>query len=168
MKNDSFSIKYVLPTIATLLTLVVMSQFYMTTLKENDLQTITGKITSIVQDKYRHYKNTDDRITIRLANSSRAFYFFDNREKFFPTIMSALKVGDTVTLMHRTKLQSLIGSGSQFNLMGIQKGQDILYPVDKALETFNNVGWFGLYTTPLLWVFYFFMRRKLKKQEGSK
>jgi hypothetical protein len=166
-QDQKFSIKYILPAVALILTLVVLSQYYMTTLNESNLVSATGKITSIIQDRYRHYKYTDDRITIYLDNSFEPFYFFDNRSNYFPTIMNNVQVGDTVTLLHRTKLQSRLGTGSEFKIMKIQKGSKVLYGFDKAKETFSNVGGFTTYVAIGLWLLYFFLRRQLKLQEGS-
>jgi hypothetical protein len=166
-KDQKFSIKYILPSVAFVLTLVVISQSYMATLKESSLVSITGKVKSIIQDKYRHYKYTDDRITINLDNSIESLYFFDNRSNYFPTIMGNLDVGDTVTLLHRTKLQSRLGTGSEFKIMKIQKSHIVLYGFDKAKETFSSVGGFTTYIAIGLWLLYFFLRRPLKRQEGS-
>jgi hypothetical protein len=165
--NQKFNIKYVLPGLAFVLTLVVISQTYMATLTENNLVSVSGKITSIIQDKYKHYKYTDDRITIKLDNVFDPLYFFDNRSDFFPTVMDNLHIGDTVTLLHRTKLQSRLGTGSEFKIMKIQKGSTVLYGFDKAKETFSNVGGFTTYAAIGLWLLYFFLRRQLKRQEGS-
>ncbi len=168
IKDDQkFSIKYILPGVALILTLVVISQMYMTTLTEKDLVAVKGTITSIVQDKYRHYKYTDNRITIYLDNTYEPFYFFDDRAEYFPTMMNNLKAGDTVTLLHRTNLQARLGTGNEFKIMKIQKGSNVLYGFDKAKETFSNVGGFGTYAAIGLWFLYFYLRRQLKRQEGS-
>jgi hypothetical protein len=51
--------------------------------------------------------------------------------------------------------------------MKIQKGSNVLYGFDKAKETFSNVGGFGTYAAIGLWFLYFYLRRQLKRQEGS-
>ncbi|TCZ67732.1 hypothetical protein [Flaviaesturariibacter aridisoli] len=164
--NQKFNIKYVLPGLAFVLTLVVISQTYMTTLTESNLVPVSGKITSIYQDRYRHYKYTDDRITIKLDNFVEPLFFFDNRSDFFPTVIGNLHIGDTVTLLHRTKIQARLGGGSEFKIMKIQKGSNVLYGFDKAKETFSNVAGFTTYAAIVIWLLYFFLRRKLKRQEG--
>jgi hypothetical protein len=138
--KQKLNIKYILPGLAFVLSRVVISQTYMTTLTESSLVSVPGKITSIIQDRYRHIKYTDHRITIKLDNVVEPLYFFDNRSQFFHTVMDNMHIGDSVTLLHRTKLEARIGTGSKFKIMKIQKGSNTLYGFDKAKETFLT-GW---------------------------
>ena len=167
MYDSKFFIRYYLPGIAIILTLVVVSQTYMTMLTEKDLLTVTGNVTSIIQDKYKHYKYTDDRITINLDNSADSFYFFDNQLNYFADIIENVHIGDRITISHRTKLQAKLGTGSEFKIMKIQKGSMVLYGFDKAKESFRGVGKFGAFVVVGLWFGYFLLRRQLKRQKGS-
>jgi len=165
-KDQIFFIKYLLPIVATILTLVVISQFYMTTLKQSDLVTIKGTVLSIKQDRYKHYKYTDDRITIILSESVKPFYFFETNYSYFPTIMTNVRIGDTITLSHRTRLQSMLGAGSEYKIVQIKKAAKIIYSFEDAKKSFNNVGSFTTYVAIGMWTLFLFLITKLKKQKG--
>lgn len=166
-KDQEFSVKYILPAVASILTLVTVGQFYTTTITENDLRNTSGKVINIIQDKYKHHKYTDDRIRIWLDNSNNVFYFFDNRGSLFQNIKDNILVGDTVTISHRTYFQSLVGTGDEHKIMKIQKGQIILYSFAQAKETFSSVGNFSIYVALGMWIFYFFLIRNLKRQKEA-
>lgn len=166
-KDQEFFVKFILPVVAFILTLITVGQFYMTTITENDLKKASGKVIDIIQDKYKHHKYTDDRIRILLDNSHNVFYFFDNRGSFFEVIKNKVSIGDTLTISHRTYFQSLVGTGDEHKIMKIQKGDTILYSFTQAKETFSSVGGFGTYVTIGMWIFYFFLIRKLKRQKEA-
>jgi hypothetical protein len=165
-KDQIFFIRYLLPIVTSILTLVVISQFYMTTLKQSDLLTITGKVQSIKQDRYKHYKYTDDRITIILSESVEPFYFFETNFSYFPTIMTNINIGDTITLSHRTKIQSRLGTGSEYKIMQIKKAEKLIYSFEDAKKSFKNVGSFTTYVAFGMWTLYLFLIIKLRKQKG--
>ncbi len=166
-KDQIFYLKYFLPCIALVLTYVVVGQYYMTTLTEKDLITESGKVVSIKQDKYKHGKYTDDRITIILDNQNEPYYFFDHRADLFPIVMTNIQIGDLVTLSHRTKMQARIGTGSEFKIMKIQKGAENIYSFDRAKQTFSSVGNFTIFAAIGLWGVYFYFRNRINREKGS-
>jgi hypothetical protein len=166
-KDQEFFVKYILPVVSSILTLVTVGQFYTTTITENELRKTSGKVITIIQDKYEHHKYTDDRIRIWLENSNNVFYFFDNRGSLFQNIKSNILVGDTLTISHRTYFQSLVGTGDEHKIMKIQRGDTVLYSFAQAKETFSSVGNFGTYVTIGIWIFYFLLIRKLKRQKEA-
>lgn len=166
-KDQELFVKYILPIVASILTLVTVGQFYTTAIAEKDLKKTSGRVSSIVQDKYKHHKYTDDRIRIWLYNSSKVFYFFDNRGSLFEDIKSNVSVGDTLTLSHRTYFQSLVGTGDEHKIMKIQKGDTVLYSFEQAKETFSSVGNFNTYVTIGMWLLYFILIRKLRRQKEA-
>lgn len=142
--------KFFLLTIVVILTFVVVGQYFMTTLVTDDLVKVSGQVTYLKQDRYKHYKYTDDRITILLKGHEEPFYTFDNHKDFFKKI-NEIQIGDNITLQHRTKFQSLIGTGDEFKIMQIEKNGEMVYPFDRAREQFGSVGKFTTYTTIILW-----------------
>jgi hypothetical protein len=64
-------------------------------------------------------------------------------------------------------MQARIGTGSEFKIMKIQKGVDIIYSFDKAKQTFSRVGNFTLFVVVGLWWGYFYFRNRIKKEKGS-
>lgn len=160
-KNQEFTIKYILPAVALILTIITIGQLYTTSITENDLKETSGTVSRIMQDKYKHYKYTDDRIRIWSDNGD-IFYFFDNRDDFFKKLRDSISIGDYLTISHRTYLQSWIGTGDEHKIMKIKKGNTTLYSFDQAKETFRNTGSFGSYVTIVMWIAYVFLIRKLK------
>ena len=161
-KDKKFYIKYIFPLFPAVLSLVVISQTYMTTLKDTDLVANTGKVISIIKDKYHHSKYTDDRITIKLDNFSESFYFFNNHGDNFAVIMSSVNVGDSLTLFHRTKLQARFGSGSEFIIEEIKKGENYIYKLNNSTERYKNTAIFAFVGAVILWFLYFILRQKIK------
>ena len=164
-KDQIFYLKYFLPCIALVLTYVVIGQYYMTTLTENDLINVSAKVVSIEQDRYKHGKYTDDRITIILDNKNDPYYFFDHRADFFPTVMAKIQIGDLITLSHRTKMQATIGTGSEFKIMKIQKGAENIYSFERAKQTFSSVGIFTIFAAIGLWGVFFYFRNRIKLEK---
>lgn len=163
-KYLEFRIKYILPFIASILTYVVIGLLYSRSLKETDLISINGKVSAIRQDT-TYSNNTENlRITIKLVSNNNDFFLFDNTEDTDNPILKNVDVGDTVSILHRSKLQSIIGIGSEFQIMKIEKGKDILYSFDDAKQTFS-FGIFGILVMIGLWLLYFFLRYKLKLEK---
>lgn len=161
-KNLKFYIKYYHPGLALLLTLITAGQFYSTKLNENDLKEVVGKVASIKKDKYRHHKYTDDRITIYIEGYSNPFYFFENNTNYFNTIMENVTVGEIISIKHRTKLQSIIGTGSEFKIFKLSKKSIVLYSFESMKKHFRDVGKFGFWVALGLWILYIWMKIKYK------
>ena len=119
----------------------------------------------IKQDRYEHWKYTDDKITIILDNPNEPFYFFENRRETFPMLMWEIKQGDELTLSHRTLIQALIGTGKKSKIMKIQNGDRILYSFEESKQTFKKVGNFTIYFALGTWIIYLLLRKKLLKNE---
>lgn len=165
-KQKNF-IKYFLPILASILTFVTIGQFYSSKLNESDLKEVIGKVTSIKKDRYRHHKYTDDRITIFIEGHSEPFYFFENNIKYFYTIMENITEGELISIKHRTKFQSIIGTGSEFKILKLTKNKTVLYSFENTKENFWNVGKFGFWTSLAMWLLYAFLRIKYKFEKGS-
>ncbi len=170
MKFDTcqkFTVKWVLPAGAGLFSFFVIGKFYTTSLKENELVRVSGRVTNIIQDEYKHYKYTDDRIRIWLNNQPHTFYFWDKHGDNFRQLMTEIKPLDTVTLYHRTSFQTLIGRGSEYNIMKIEKNNTVLYSLDQAVEDYRRTGKGLMWITLLMWALNLFLIKKLQQSRRS-
>jgi hypothetical protein len=80
--------------------------------------------------------------------------------------MTNVRIGDTITLSHRTRLQSMLGTGSEYKIVQIKKAAKIIYSFEDAKKSFNNVGSFATYVAIGMWTLFLFLITKLKKQKG--
>jgi len=160
-------IKYFLPILASILTFVTIGQFYSSKLNESDLKEVVGKVKSIEKDIYRHHKYTDDRITIFIDGHSEPFYFFENNIKYFYNIMENITEGEIISIKHRTKFQSIIGTGSEFKILKLTKNKKVLYSFENTKENFWNVGKFTFWSSLAMWLLYAFLRIKYRFQKDN-
>ena len=162
-----FKTKYILPIIASLLTYVVFGQLYTISLSENDLVSSSGQVSVIKHDIFLHNnsRDTTKRVSIKLFNSSNNFFLFDNNGDIYELIKQNVHVGDKVSLLHRTQLQSIIGLGNEFQIFKFEKNGEVLYNFDEAEQTFGAVNVFEILVMIGLWFLYFYFRYKLKLQE---
>jgi hypothetical protein len=170
-----FKTKYVLPIIASLLTYVVFGQLYTSSLSENDLVSSSGHVSVIKQDIFLHdngiyihnnnSRDTTKRVSIKLFNSNNNFFLFDNNGDIYELIKQNVNVGDKVSLLHRTQLQSIIGFGNEFQIFKFEMNGEVLYKFDEAEQTFGAVNVFEILVVIGLWFLYFYFRHKLKLQE---
>ena len=166
-KDLKFYIKYFLPGLALILTLITAGQFYSSKLTENDLKEVVGKLTLIKKDRYKHHKYTDDRITIHIEGHSEPFYFFENNINYFNTIMENVIEGEIISIKHRTKLQSIIGTGSEFKIFKLSKNSIVLYNFENTKQHFWNVGKFSFWVSLGLWIFYIWLKIKFKTKKAA-
>lgn len=155
--HQRWKAKWILPAIASVLTLVTASQFYMSALSETDLLTSSGKVRQLYQDQYRHYKSTDNRIVIRLETARQHFFFMDERPGYFAGIKENIHKGDSITIGYLTARQALLGTGSQFKIMSIKKSGRTLYSLTEAQQVYQKVAVFTLWMSIGIWLLYFFL-----------
>jgi hypothetical protein len=162
-----FKVKYGLPIIACLATYVVIGQLYTSSLSENDLVSSIGQVSIIKQDIFLHDKNEDTtkRVTIELANVKDNFFLFDNTGDIYELVKQNVNKGDTVSILHRTQLQSIIGFGSEYQVMKLTKDENVLYSFDDAKQTFGTLSIFGIFVMTGLWILYFYFKHILKQQK---
>ena len=159
-----FKIKFTLPIIVSLLTYVVIAQLYTSSLSENDLVSSSGQVSTIKQDISLHNnrRDTTRRVSIKLFNSINDFFLFDNDGEIYELIQRIVNTGDTVLIFHRTQLQAILGFGNEFQIFKLEKSGVVLYPFDKAKQTFGAMSIFGILVMIGLWFLYFYFRHKLK------
>jgi len=80
-------------------------------------------------------------------------------------MLQNVKVGDAVSILHRTKLQSIIGIGSECQIMKLVKDKDVLYSLDDAKQTSGMIGILGILVAIGLWLLYFYFKYRLKLQK---
>jgi len=171
-----FKVKYALPIIASSLTYVVIGQLYTSSLSENDLVSSSGQVSVIKQDTflhdngiYIHDKNSRDttkRVSIKLLNSNDDYFLFDNtKDDVYELIKQNVSIGDKVSILHRTLLQSIIGFGNEFQIFKFEKDGNVLYTFDEAKQTFGALNVFAIAIMLGLWFLYFYFRRVLKMRK---
>jgi hypothetical protein len=162
-----FKIKYALPVIASLLSYVVIGQLYTSSLSENDLVSSNGQMSAIKQDIFLHNsgKDTTKRVSIKLFNYNNDFFLFDNDGESYQLIKRSVNTGDTVSILHRTLFQSIIGFENESQIFKFQKSGDVLYNLDEAKQTFGAVNILETLVMVGLWILYFYFRYKLKLQK---
>jgi hypothetical protein len=166
-KSLEFRVKYILPLMAFLVTYAVIGQQYTHSLSENDLISINGQVLAIRQDTLHNNKSEDLRITFRLLTNDNNLFLFANNGESYELILQKVKIGDTISILHRTKLQSIFGIGSEFQIMKLEKDKDVLYSFDESKQTFGVINIFGIFVMVGLWILYFYFkyRLKLKKKQ---
>lgn len=101
-------------------------------------------------------------ININLDNSNNSYLIFNNTDAFFEQIKQKIKPGDAINIAYRTYIQSIIGTGSEYKIMQISRGNEIIFSMDQIKENFRKNGISILLTSIGLFVLYFFARRKLR------
>ena len=171
----SFKVKYALPIIASSLTYVVIGQLYTSSLSENDLVSSRGRVSVIKQETflqdngiYIHSnasRDTTKRVNIKLFNCRNVLFLFDKNGKSYELIKRSVNIGDTVSILHRTQLQSIIGFGNEFQIFKFEKNGDVLYTFDEAKQTFGIINVFEITIILGLWFLYFYFRYILKMRK---
>ena len=171
-----FKVKYALPIISSLLTYVFIGQLYTSSLSENDLVSSSGQVSVIKQDTFLHdngiyihdnnSRDTTKRVSIKLLNSNDDYFLFDNTNgDMYELIKQNVSIGDRVSILHRTQLQSIIGFGNEFQIFKFGKGKNVLYTFDEAKQTFGALSVIEILVMVGLWFLYFYFKHKLKLQE---
>lgn len=167
IRNDpTFYLKYLLPFLALVMTYVVADQSYMGMLNESDLSSISAKVISISQSKFKKGRSTIDRISITLDKTNQQPYFLDNNPELFPTIINNIQSGDFITLYHRTKMQAKIGLGNEIEILKIRKGAQDIYSLEKAKQPFISLRNYLILPAIILWILYFYFRKKRRQEKG--
>jgi hypothetical protein len=162
-----FKTKYALPIIASLLTYVVIGQIYSNSLTESDLTSSNGQVSIIKQEILLHNKSGDTtkKVSIKLSNGTENFFLFDNTGDAYELLKQNVNIGDTISILHKTKFQSIIGVGGEYQVLKLAKDNDVLYSFDKAKQTFGEISIWGIIVVIGLWTLYFYFRHILKLQE---
>ena len=175
-KRFKFQTKYVLPVIAPLLTYVVIGQLYTSSLSENDFISSSGQVSLIKQDIFLNdngiyihnssSRDTTKRVSIKLLNSDNDYFLFDNANgDMYELIKQNVSIGDKVSILHRSQLQSLIGFGNEYQVMKLTKDKNVLYSFDDAKQTFGTLSIFGIFVMTGLWILYFYFKHILMQQK---
>jgi hypothetical protein len=175
-----FKVKYALPIIASSLTYVVIGQLYTSSLSDKDLVSSSGQVSVIKQDTFLHdngiyihdnnSRDTTRRVSIKLLNNNGDYFLFDNiNGDVYELIKQNVSIGDKVSILHRTQLQSIIGFGNEFQIFKFEKGKNVLYTFDEAKKTFGALNVFEILVMVGLWFLYFYFRHilKWKKQQPT-
>ena len=165
-----FNVKYVLPLLAFLLSYVVIAQLCTSSLSEKDLVSSWGQVSAIKRDMFLrdNGRDTTKRVTIKLLHSNNNFFLFDNDNgDAYERIRQNVSTGDTVSILHRTLLQSIVAFGNQFQILKFEKGGNILYSLDEAKQTFGEINFFETIVMAGLWFLYFYFRHILKLHQGQ-
>ena len=157
--NINFAKKYLIPAIALILILVSIGQFYLSNINENELIEVSGKINSIKFEVFKHYKDTtENRVTININGYSRPFYFIENKNCYFKSIMENVKRNDIITIKHRTKFQSLVGTGRELQIVHLSKDSKEIYSFNNIQKIYFKRGKFGLLCSLIMLLLYIWLK----------
>lgn len=149
--NISFARKYLIPGIALILSLVSIGQFYLSTITENELIEVVGKIISI-------NKLSNEKVIIYLEGNTNPFYFFEKNSYYINEIINEVKLNDIISIKHRTKFQSLVGTGKELQIVHLSKDSKVIYNFNNFQKMYFERGKFGLLCSLIMLLLYIWLK----------
>lgn len=88
LSKSEFGMKYLMPVIAAFITFGALGSIYMTTLRQENLETETGQVLNIGLNSYQRIRSNHNNyfLSIRLDNYSHEFRLLDFYENRFNSI----------------------------------------------------------------------------------
>lgn len=123
---------------------------------------IEGKVKSIRQKKYHRSGTIKNRVIISINQNT--YFLVENSDIVCYELCSDINTGDSITIFHRTFGQSMIGTGSEFQIMAIKSNGISLYPLSRTSH--NYIGLSLLFTigSSILGLAYFVSWRRLRRR----
>lgn len=151
----SFARKYLIPGIALILSLVSIGQFYLSTITENELIEVVGKIASI-------NKLSNEKVIIYFKGNTNPFYFFEKNSDNINEIINEVKLNDIISIKHRTKFQSLVGTGKELQIVHLSKDSKVIYSFNNIQKMYFDRGKFGLLCSLIMLLLYIWLKIRYK------
>ena len=170
--DKDFGLKIIAPTAGLFFTLGTVAQYYSSTLDKDELVKTSGTV-EWIGEAMEHGTNLNKYypLMISLTGQQEQFRVKDNFKYRFKELKNRIKNGDNLTVYTRTKAQTIIGWGQQFDIFQIENNSEVLFDI-KWMKTYrkSQMEFFGLFAIISWGLFggYFYRKCSEKRQPPTK